>query len=178
MLKETVLEQGEVCDNGGMSSVSMVSDCEICPFLVDQTANDMEVLLQTDRWVVVLDKNQDYLGKSFVTLREHKETLSDLDDIDWSDLHEVVRLLEGAIKRAFGANVVNWECLMNNAVMRGQPTHVHWKVYPRYVGGASFDGEVFPDDKWPRHREGGKHIVDDILFARISGKLKDELYGD
>ena len=155
-----------------------MSGCEVCPVVQAPTANETEVLLLTERWRAALDRNQTYLGKSFVTLREHKETLSDLDGLDWNDLHGVVQLLEGAIKRAFGANVVNWDCLMNNAVMLGQPTHVHWHAYPRYVGGAAFEGEEFPDDKWPRHREGGKHIVSDALFARISGRLKDELYGN
>lgn len=58
-------------------------DCEICPLLVGQTAADDNVILQTERWVVVLDRNQRYLGKSFITLRQHKETLSELDETDW-----------------------------------------------------------------------------------------------
>lgn len=51
--------------------------CEICPLVKNQKVTDVEVLLQTRKWNVVLDKNQDYLGKAFVTLREHKAALSD-----------------------------------------------------------------------------------------------------
>lgn len=56
----------------------MSSDCHICPLLVGQTTADENVILQTAHWVVVLDKNQSYPGKSFVTLRQHKATLSEL----------------------------------------------------------------------------------------------------
>ena len=153
-------------------------ECEICPFLVDQSAGDENVLMQTDRWVSVLDPNQSYLGKSYVTLREHKETISDLDAVDWGELHIVMSSLEGAIKRAFGASVANWECLMNNAVMANQPTHVHWHLYPRYLGGAVFEGVEFPDEKWPRHSEGVKRIVEPEVFAKIAGKIREELHGN
>ena len=33
-------------------------DCEICPLLIGQTAADDNVILQTERWVAVLDRNQ------------------------------------------------------------------------------------------------------------------------
>ena len=155
-----------------------MNSCEICPLVQAQRAEDDEVLLQTDRWAAVLDRNQTYLGKSFVTLREHKETLSDLDGVDWNELHEVIRKLEYATKRAFGASVLNWECLMNNAILAEQPTHIHWHLYPRYLGGVVFEGEEFPDEKWPRHIEGGKHLVNDELFSKISQKLKEEIYGN
>lgn len=155
-----------------------MKDCEICPYLVGQLIDDENVLMQTDRWVSVLDPNQSYLGKSYVTLREHKETISDLDAVDWAELHIVMASLEGAIKRAFGASVANWECLMNNAVMANQPTHVHWHLYPRYLGGTSFRGVEFPDEKWPRHLEGVKRPVNQELFAEIAGKIREDLRGN
>ena len=151
-----------------------MNSCEICPFLFGRATDDT-VILQTERWRVVLDKNQSYLGKSFITLRQHKEALSDLDETDWHELHEVIRQMEHAVKTAFGADVCNWECLMNNAIKAGQPTHVHWHLYPRYVNGTSFGGEDFPDLKWPRHLENTKHIVDDELFAHIVNVMKKHL---
>ena len=51
--------------------------CEVCPLVKNQKVTDVEVLLQTRKWNVVLDKNQEYLGKAFVTLREHKAALFD-----------------------------------------------------------------------------------------------------
>ena len=161
-----------------MNTCTIQKECEICPLLVGQTAADDNVILQTERWVAVLDKNQCYLGKSFITLRQHKETLSDLDEADWMELHHVIRQLEQAVKGAFGADVCNWECLMNNAVKAGQPTHVHWHLYPRYLGGATFAGEEFPDPKWPRHLENAVHMVGDETFCKIMQALRSRLTSD
>lgn len=161
-----------------MNTCATKKKCEICPLLVGQTAADDNVILQTERWVAVLDKNQCYLGKSFITLRQHKETLSDLDEADWMELHHVIRQLERAVKEAFGADVCNWECLMNNAVKAGQPTHVHWHLYPRYLGGATFAGEEFPDLKWPRHLENAVHMVGDETFHEIMQALRSQLTRD
>ncbi len=160
-----------------MNTCTTQKDCEICPLLVGQTAADDNVILQTERWVAVLDRNQCYLGKSFITLRQHKETLSDLDEADWMELHQVIRQLEQAVKEAFGADVCNWECLMNNAVKAGQPTHVHWHLHPRYLAGATFAGEEFPDPKWPRHLESAVHMVSDEIFYEIMQALRSRLTG-
>jgi len=161
-----------------MNTCTIQKECEICPLLVGQTAADDNVILQTERWVAVLDRNQCYLGKSFITLRQHKETLSDLDEADWMELHHVIRQLERAVKEAFGADVCNWECLMNNAVKAGQPTHVHWHLHPRYLGGATFTGEEFPDPKWPRHLENAVHMVGDETFREIMQALRSQLTRD
>jgi diadenosine tetraphosphate (ap4A) hydrolase and other HIT family hydrolases-like protein len=161
-----------------MNTCTTQKECKICPLLVGQTAADDNVILQTERWVAVLDKNQCYLGKSFITLRQHKETLSDLDEADWMELHQVIRQLERAVKEAFGADVCNWECLMNNAVKAGQPTHVHWHLHPRYLAGATFAGEEFPDPKWPRHLESAVHMVSGETFREIMQALRSRLTSD
>ncbi len=158
-----------------MNTCTTQKECEICPLLVGQTVADDNVILQTERWVAVLDRNQCYLGKSFITLRQHKETLSDLDEVDWTELHQVIRQIEWAVKAAFGADVCNWECLMNNAVRAGRPTHVHWHLYPRYLGGTRFAGEEFPDPKWPRHLESGEHRVSEELFGKIVLAVQENL---
>ena len=160
-----------------MNTCTTQKECEICPLLVGQTAADDNVILQTKRWVAVLDKNQCYLGKSFITLRQHKKTLSELDEADWTELHQVIRQIEQAVKEAFGADVCNWECLMNNAVKAGQPTHVHWHLHPRYLAGATFAGEEFPDPKLPRHLESAVHMVSDEIFYEIMQALRSRLTG-
>lgn len=158
-----------------MNTCATKKECGICPLLVGQTTADDNVILQTERWVAVLDRNQCYLGKSFITLRQHKETLSDLDEIDWAELHQVIRQIEQAVKEAFGADVCNWECLMNNAIKAGRSTHVHWHLYPRYLGGTTFAGEEFSDPKWPRHLESGEHRVSEELFGKIVLAVQENL---
>lgn len=153
----------------------MMPHCEICSFLPTQQLGTPDVLMQTDRWVGVLDRNQGYLGKSFVTLRQHKGSIAELGDVDWRELHQIMRALEVALKAAFSMDVANWECLMNNAAKAGEPTHVHWHLFPRYVNGTSFQGEEFPDPKWPRHLEKPIHPVSEELFQAIGDALRAQI---
>ena len=152
-----------------------MSDCEICPLLVGQTPEDPQVVLQTERWVVVLDKDQEYLGKAFVTLRKHKNTISDLNATDWAELYEVIKRIEHAMKHAFSPDVFNWSCLMNNAVVAGQPTRVHWHLHPRYLNGRTFAGEEFPDPIWPRRVEKLTKLVSDDVFMQITNAVRKNL---
>lgn len=142
---------------------------------MSQQPGDSELLIQTEHWNAVLDKNQEYLGKSFVTLRKHKETLSELSSNEWSDLHTVMQKMEEAIEKAFAADVCNWSCLMNNAVAAHQPTHVHWHLHPRYLKGATFLGLLFPDPKWPRRREKVDNIVSEAIFNQIATKIRENI---
>ena len=60
-----------------------MENCQICPLVEQQVAGDDDsVVLQTARWLAVIDRNQLYLGKGFVTLRQHKSALSELDGAD------------------------------------------------------------------------------------------------
>ncbi len=150
-----------------------MNNCDVCPFLEKEDENSPNVLFRTDYWSVVLDENQEYLGKAFVTLRRHASSIPDLSDAEWSDLKLVMSEYEKAIKSAFSADVINWQCLMNNAVAAHQPTHVHWHAHPRYLGGATFAGEDFPDPKWPRRIEKTPKIVDKKTFSAIVTKIRE-----
>lgn len=120
-----------------------MTTCDICTILATHNDGQDTEIIQTDKWRVVLDPNQRVLGKSFVTLLEHKDALADLDDDDWSDFAKLTKKLELAITTAFRPNHFNWSCLMNIAAMNGQNTHVHWHMYPRYSVPATIDGHLF-----------------------------------
>lgn len=98
-----------------------------------------------------------------------------MDETDWIELHQVIRQLEQAVKEAFGADVCNWECLMNNAVKAGQSTHVHWHLHPRYLADTIFAGEEFPDPKWSRHLGDAVHMVSNETFREIMQILRSRL---
>ena len=122
-----------------------MKDCEICPIIETHNGGEDVQVLQTEYWRAVLDADQRTLGKMFVTLLEHKESISELSDDEWRDLHEIMKRLEDSVKRAFGPSHFNWQCLMNNAVVTDEPTHVHWHFHPRYKAPVEFDGEIFYD---------------------------------
>lgn len=148
-------------------------NCEICPILQTRNnGNDVQIF-ESEYWRVVLDPNQQFLGKSFVTLLEHRPTISDLSAEQWSDLHNVMEKLEGAIGRAFQPSHFNWSCLMNIAAMKGEETHVHWHLHPRYAELVTVNGENFEDTSWYPRKEKVDHIVNVEVLCMIADKIKD-----
>jgi diadenosine tetraphosphate (Ap4A) HIT family hydrolase len=126
----------------------MSKECDACNFLGNPTSETQ--ILDTAYWSVGIDgENHAYLGRAYVTLKEHKPSLSDLSQQEWQDFQGIVTKLEAAYKRAFGAEPLNWGCFMNHA-FRTKPfnSHVHWHIYPRYevapvLNGITFDDPLF-----------------------------------
>ena len=153
-----------------------MNDCEICPILATHN-NDQDVkVFESRRWRVVLDPNQQFLGKAFVTLLDHKSSLSELDDEDWKDFEALVRRLESALKEVFQPNHFNWSCLMNIAAMNGQETHVHWHIHPRYDKAVTVAGETFEDTQWYPRKEKQDHLVDQGTLQTIADRIKEAIY--
>ena len=73
-------------------------NCDICGFLDDRKFQ----ITESKHWKVVICENQEYLGRSYVTLKRHCPSLSELTDEEWSDLKQLIITLELAFKKAFG----------------------------------------------------------------------------
>lgn len=134
-------------------------------------------IIQTDYWAVGLSNNQAYFGRAFVTLKEHKASLSALNDEEWQDFEQLVRKLEKAYKEVYGAEPLNWGCYMNNA-FRTQPynPHVHWHIYPRYKKPPELNGEVFDDPLFGEFYDNdAERIVSDEVVEQIASKLSQYL---
>lgn len=144
-----------------------MTNCEICPILTSHNDGKDVQVFETNYWRVVLDADQRFLGKSFVTLLEHKESVSDLSSEEWRDLHTVMLRLEVSVKAAFGPSHFNWSCLMNNAVVAGQSTHVHWHMHPRYARSTEFAGEIFYDTELFPPKERSAHVVTRDVLLQI-----------
>ena len=112
------------------------------------------VLLESDYWTVVLSPEQYYLGRSIVLLKRECPSLSELSGEEWDDMHSLIKRFETGVRDAFGAEVFNWCCLMNNA-FREDPPHpfVHFHVRPRYRNPFEIGGEIFTDEHFGSHYE-------------------------
>ncbi len=98
--------------------------------------------------------------------------MSNLTADQWNDFSQVVKQLESACKKAFGATMFNWTCLMNHAYRNDPPNpHVHWHVRPRYNKPVTFAGELFEDKAFGSHYERGTErkvsegVIDEIVKA-------------
>lgn len=151
----------------------MNQDCDICTFLQNPTHR----IVVTDRWSVGVSNNQAYFGRAYAALREHKSSLSELDETDWQEFHQIVRRLEAAYKDVYGAEPLNWSCLMNNAyrVEAAQP-HVHWHIYPRYKTAPVLNGVAYDDPLFGEFYDNtAERLVDDSTVEQIVAKLKTYL---
>lgn len=152
--------------------MTSINNCEVCTAL-----STNEPIFETNSWAISLSPDQGYLGRCYVTLKEHKAGMADLTNNEWLEFADIVKRLEGGVRGAFGAKLFNWVCLMNNAfqVSPALP-HVHWHVRPRYEKSVNFEGEGFVDPMFGYHydRNQSKLVNEDVL-NRIKGKIKANL---
>lgn len=149
--------------------------CEICPILATRNNGADVTVLETEYWRAVLDSDQRTLGKMFVTLRAHKASISDLTANEWTELRQVMQQLERAAATAFRPSHFNWSCLMNNAVVANQPTHVHWHFHPRYRQPSQFDGETFHDTELYPPKDRTTHPVSPEMLHSIAAVIQSHL---
>lgn len=152
-----------------------MDDCEICPILATRSNGKDVQVIETKRWRVVLDPNQRFLAKAFITLLEHKTSLSELSEADWRDFESLVKRLELAIKKAFHAHHFNWSCLMNVAAMNGQQTHVHWHLHPRYDKSITIGAHTFEDTPWYPRKENTNHVIEKEVLQIVADKIRENL---
>lgn len=128
-------------------------DCDVCNGL--EIYGELPWIVESDIWRVELNPNQQHLGRTFVGLREHKSSLSELSETELLEFHRILKKLEIGARAAFGTSLFNWMCLMNNAVRDHQEPHVHWHMVPRYPVATEFYGRQYTDSAWPRQYNTG-----------------------
>ncbi len=138
------------------------------------------VILETNYWRVELAEKQIYLGRSYVSCKSGRKSLSELTPEEWLDFQEVVKKLEHVFTETFGATMFNWTCLMNDAYKSDPPNpHVHWHFRPRYQKPVEFMGNTFIDPNFAHHYDGstesGALSASPDLMAAITTKLKARL---
>jgi diadenosine tetraphosphate (Ap4A) HIT family hydrolase len=144
-------------------------------------ANDTpraETLLETDYWRVLLNPDQQNLGKSLVVLKSDKSALSQLSDDEWKEFSAIVKSFETALMALFNPTHFNWQCLMNNAYGQGstESPHVHWHVVPRYAQSVNVAGYEFIDKNYPRTNK-EPVLVDNSVYNDVARLIQDKLQG-
>lgn len=151
----------------------MTKVCDGCEFLKNPTNQ----FLTTQNWTVGIGNNHAYLGRAYVTLRNHKGSLSSLTTQEWSEFQEIVQKLEKAYKQAFGAEPLNWGCFMNLAYGE-EPfnPHVHWHIFPRYKTAPELDGVSYGDPLFGQFYDyKAERLVTAQVVEQIMLKLKAHL---
>ena len=96
-------------------------------------------------WRLIINYNQNLLGKCFWVLRRHLEAVPDLSVEEWSDLHLQLARTTEALTALFSPDHFNYAFLQN------QDRHIHLHIIPRYATQRFFAEEVFSDPDYPSH---------------------------
>jgi diadenosine tetraphosphate (Ap4A) HIT family hydrolase len=103
------------------------------------------LLAESAHWRLILNHNQNLLGKCFLVLRRHQEAVPDVTAAEWAELQRELARATRALAAAFRPDHVNYAFLQN------QDRHVHLHIIPRYASPRSFGVQVFADPDYPGH---------------------------
>jgi diadenosine tetraphosphate (Ap4A) HIT family hydrolase/alpha/beta superfamily hydrolase len=160
----------------------MVHGCEACdllapgaPFLDRPLESDDLLVYESEFFKVYqFPGDQGYLGRCLVVLERHSSSLADLSSDEWEGLQDVVQVMEGAARRAFGAVGFNWTCLMNKAFREDSPQpHVHLHFRPRYAAAVEFNGSLFEDELFGEHYNRERVPVTAEMAVAIVAALRE-----
>lgn len=96
-------------------------------------------------WRVVLNRNQNLLGKCFLALRRHCEAVAELTPEEWADLHAQMILATDVLAYALSPDHFNYVFLQN------QDHHVHMHIVPHYAAPRTYADLTFEDPDNPAH---------------------------
>lgn len=113
--------------------------CSLC-------RRDLGPLVATSAyWQLIVNHNQNLLGKCFWALRRHLEAVPALTAAEWHDLHTQLAATTQALAVAFQPDHFNYAFLQN------QDRHIHLHIIPRYATPRTFGDLVFDDPDYPSH---------------------------
>lgn len=103
------------------------------------------VLAEAPRWRMILNRNQNLLGKCFMVTRRHVEAVDRLTPEEWEDLRGQLGEASAALRQTTQPDHFNYAFLQN------QDRHVHLHVIPRYAADRQMIGLTFTDPDYPDH---------------------------
>ena len=103
--------------------------CIICDRIkLIKEENNPYLVKELETGYVVIGDHQHFKGYSLFLCKEHVVELFDLSPEFRSKYLEEMVIVSEAVKNAFGAEKMNYECLGNG------DAHLHWHLFPRVPG--------------------------------------------
>jgi diadenosine tetraphosphate (Ap4A) HIT family hydrolase len=115
-----------------------------------------------ERWHVVVNHNQSYLGKVMLVLRRHETDVAALTGDEQAALWQLLAQVRTALLGAFAPDHFNYAFLMN------QDAHVHMHIIPRYAGPRHFAGATFEDGRLGEHYALTSNIVSPAVRQQVA----------
>lgn len=103
--------------------------CKFCSIIAGKIKRD---ILYQDPWVVVFLGKPHHLGHTQVVLREHKEDLTTLPELELYAFIDHMVMVARVLKKVLKPDKLNYE-LLGNWV-----PHLHWHILPRFKNDPDF----------------------------------------
>jgi diadenosine tetraphosphate (Ap4A) HIT family hydrolase len=121
-----------------------------------------------EHWHVVVNHNQDYLGKVMLVLRRHATDVTALTPAEQAEFWSLLGDLKTALLGAFQPDHFNYAFLMN------LDAHVHMHIIPRYARPQVFAGAAFEDGQLGEHYDLTSRIVPIELRQAVAQALRGQ----
>jgi len=145
------------------AGVFSVEECSLCD------PNLAPIVSESDYWQLVLNRNQNLLGKCFLVLRRHLGAVPQLETTEWIDLHQQLARITEVLTRRFSPDHFNYAFLQN------QDRHIHLHIIPRYKESRELIGLEFDDPDYPSHYRvpaPGRYLDQEQLI-KLAEQLKE-----
>lgn len=143
--------------------------CDMCKVIAQIRRNENPYFVkELDTGYVILGWNQHFYGYTLFICKNHVRELFDLEPAFQMKYMQEMILVSKAVKNAFHADKMNYECLGNGDV------HLHWHLFPRVDGDLGEYGNNGKGPVWwlPKDIMWNK---DNIPNERKLEKMKTEL---
>ncbi len=129
-----------------------------CCGIFEKFRADDLLIKEYQHWLLLARMRQRTLGSCVVVTKEHHPRFSDLSQEEMGELEQVAKDVEGALKKLWQFDNMNWMMLMM------KDKHVHFHVYPRYDTDREFAGM-----NWKDGVKSHAHVLDavDITEAQL-----------
>ena len=139
--------------------------CVFCDHLIVPT----DYVCTWSHWQVIINHNQDYLGKVMLVLLRHETDVTALTGAEQVEFWQLLAVVRKALSALFQPDHFNYAFLMNG------DRHVHFHVIPRYSTSRQFAGLVFTDGQLGEHYQLRDNIVDGKVRQILAEALRDHL---
>lgn len=130
---------------------------------------DELMVIQTDYWRWSVRPVQCTVGAGILSLKRPAESMSELTEEEGADLIKITKIIETALKSAYGMDKINYIMLMM------VDFHIHYHVVPRYSRGIEFAGQTFKDMGWPKPPILDAESVGQETLLKIRDYLKSHI---
>lgn len=142
---------------------------ENCIFCKIGNNQDATFVKDFGNWVYRVNPSQFLLGTSVLVYKEHLEGLTSLSDQDITEVFNIIKKIEKALKKSFNPDWFNY--LQTNNSVR----HFHFHIIPRYKSGVDFEGEKFIDANFYNMPQDNNRILSEAIMKKMIGVIQKSL---